>query len=428
MSNSNLLSILFIACWAVIAYTYIGFPLILAAIARRKGAQATLPVQDIPTQQLPRITLVVAAYNEAHVLQDKLANTWSLDYPADRLQILIGSDGSNDGTAEILRACNDPRLIPFLFEQRRGKISILNDLMQAVTTDIVIMSDANTLLAPDALRKLVRHFRNPEVGCVSGELALEQAGGVSGEGLYWKYENWIKSNEGRLGFLMGCNGGLFAIRRPLYQPLPTSTIVEDFVLTLRVLEQGYKVVFEPLARATEPACPSSKAEMVRKVRIGAGNWQAVGLTCGLLHPRHGVRAFAFWGHKVLRWLVPVFAAMGLVSSVGLVSSGVGQVLLGLQAVGMVAGVLAYHAGEQRRLPGLLRPVGYFCLMNYALGCGLVRFVFGTQKVTWERVGAVQPSLSPLGTLSLSGIETVGAVEAVRLPQVRSRQTVTGVTA
>jgi cellulose synthase/poly-beta-1,6-N-acetylglucosamine synthase-like glycosyltransferase len=417
--------LVFLGCWACIAYTYIGFPIILAALARRKRSTAIRPVADIPTRQLPRITMVVAAYNEALVLRDKLANTWALDYPTDRLQILIGSDGSSDGTAEILRTCDDPRLISFLFEQRRGKISILNDLMQAVTTDIVVLSDANTMLAPDALRKLVRHFRDPEVGCVSGELALEQAGGVSGEGLYWKYENWIKRNEGRLGFLMGCNGGLFAIRRPLYQRLPISTIVEDFVLTLRVLEQGYQVVFEPEARATEPACPSSKAEMVRKIRIGAGGWQALGLTSALLHPRHGVRAFAFWGHKVLRWMVPVFAAVALAANVALLQSAVGQMLLGLQLAGLGAGVLAYQSGPNRRLPGLLRPVGYFYLMNYALGCGLVRFLCGTQKVTWERGGAVQGAASPLGATSPVSTEPT---DPVRAPQAQSRRTTRGVTA
>ena len=137
--------------------------------------------------------------------------------------------------------------------------------MARTNADIVVMSDANTMFAPDAIRRLVRHFEEPSVGCVSGELLLEQNGGVSGEGLYWKYENWIKRNESRLGFLIGCNGGIYALRPELYDPLPSSTIVDDFVISMRVLEKGYQVVLDPTARAVEPPCPSAKAEMIRKM-------------------------------------------------------------------------------------------------------------------------------------------------------------------
>ncbi|HLV79474.1 MAG TPA: glycosyltransferase family 2 protein [Chthonomonadaceae bacterium] len=379
-----ILIVIFWTAWALILYTYALFPLLLAFCARLRGRPASQEAHPAADESLPRVTMVVAAYNEAGVLPAKLANTWQIDYPQDRFTLLVGSDGSADETPRILQACPDPRLRSHLFTQRRGKISVLNDLLKAVDTDIVVMSDANTMFAPDAVRKLVRHFENPRVGCVSGELSLEQDGGVSGEGLYWRYECWIKRNEGRLGFLIGCNGGIFALRRALYEPLPASTIVEDFVLTMRVIERGYLVRFEPEARATEPPCPSARAEMVRKVRIGAGGWQALGLTRALLHPRYGLCAFAFWGHKVLRWLVPLLLLMALAANAGLAGLALYRLLLALQVGGALIAAWAYPG---RRLPRWTRPISYFYLMNYALFCGFLRFLFGTQRVTWDRASS-----------------------------------------
>ena len=374
--------ITFGVCWILIAYTYVGFPLLLALLARRRGVLPVLPTRA--EADLPRVTMVVAAYNEAAVLPAKLANTWAIDYPAERFTLLIGSDGSADATPEILRGCKDTRLRAHCFPERRGKISVLNDLAARAGTDILIMSDANTLFAPDAVRLLVAPFADPAVGCVSGELVIEQEGGVSGEGIYWKYEGWIKRNESRLGFLIGCNGGIFALRRNLYDVLPASTIIEDFVLTLRVLEKGFQVQFEPKARGTEPACISAKAEMTRKIRIGAGGFQALGLTRPLLHPRFGAIAFAFWGHKVLRWLAPQFIVIALLANLALIRLPLFAAFLILQIGGAFIALRAYQARPGRETGRLARPIGYFYLMNYALLCGFFRFLFGTQRVTWDR--------------------------------------------
>lgn len=381
-----ILSALFWFSWCAIAYTYIIFPLLLALIARiargRRDAAVERHLPDPP--DLPRVAMVVAAYNEEGVIATKLENTWGLDYPADRFELLVGSDGSSDATAALLAHCKDPRLKAFAFSERRGKISVLNDLLQQVDADIVVMSDANTIFAPDAVKLLVQHFADPTVGCVSGELGLDNGGGVSGEGLYWRYEGWIKRNESRLGFLIGSNGGIFAIRRELYRPLPASTVVEDFVITMQVLEQGYNVRFEPAARAMEPACPSARAEMIRKIRIGAGGFQALGLTGQLLHPRYGLRAFAFWGHKVLRWLVPLFCVVALGANVGLLGVDLYRVLFLGQLAGAALAGWAYHATPAAAPPRWSRPVTYFYLMNYALLCGFLRFLLRTQRVTWDR--------------------------------------------
>lgn len=410
-------AVVFWTAFGLVAYSYCVFPVLLASIARllaRRRAVADR-AQGETASPLPRVTMVAAAYNEAGVLPAKLANTRAIDYPSDRFELLLGSDGSDDDTnvllsrfAEQSAANGDPLKSRFkLFRERRGKISVLNDLLAEVDSEIVVMSDANTMFAPDAVRKLVQHFADPKIGCVSGQLCLEQGGGVSGEGLYWKYENWIKINESRLGFLIGCNGGIFALRRELYEPLPPSTIVEDFVLTLRVLERGCQVVLEPAARAAEPACATAKAEMVRKIRIGAGGWQALGLNRALLHPRFGLRSFAFWGHKVLRWLAPCFLLLMLVANVLLARSPFYAALLALQVAGAAMAVVAYRAGEARPLPKWARPVSYFFLMHYALFCGLLRYVFGTQRVTWERA-----AMGPNRTTAAAGVvrETAPASE------------------
>jgi cellulose synthase/poly-beta-1,6-N-acetylglucosamine synthase-like glycosyltransferase len=377
--------LLFAAMWGLITFTYIVFPLFLALIVRLRCPQAgdEARSESVPTA-LPSVVMVVAAFNEAKVLDAKLSNTRRIDYPLDRFQALIGSDGSEDGTDEILRKGEDSRMKAILFPKRRGKISVLNDLKEQVEADIVVLSDANTMLAPDAVRKLVAHFQDPRIGCVSGDLSFEQEGGVSGEGLYWKYEKWIKQNESRLGFLIGCNGGIFAIRRELYEALPASTIIEDFVLSMRILEKGHRIVFEAGAHAVEPACPTARAEMVRKIRIGAGNWQALGLNRAVLHPRFGMRAVAFWGHKVLRWMVPLFFLLSLGACVALLSNRFFQAALALQLGGGLLAVCAYYPRIGERMPRITRPISYFYLMNYALLCGFFRYLFGTQRVTWER--------------------------------------------
>lgn len=407
-SLMNIATLLFWSAGAVVVYAYAIFPLLLAVLSRCFGEHAE-PEEGAPgPPPLPRVAMVVAAYNEARVLEAKLRNSWQIDYPADRFEILIGSDGSTDATGDILKGCGDSRLRAFLFPDRRGKISILNDLLAQVDADIVVMSDANTVFEPGAVRKMVRHFQDPRIGCVSGELVLEQEGGVSGEGIYWKYEGWIKRNESRLGFLIGCNGGIFALRRELYRDLPASTIVEDFVLSMSVLLQGYRVRFEPQARAVEPACASSGAEMVRKIRIGAGGWQALELTRPLLHPRHGLVAFAFWGHKVVRWLVPFCLALALISNACLLGSVLYDSLMALQASGLLIAAWVYLSPPHGPALKVFRPISYFYLMNYSLFCGFLRYVFKTQRVTWERANQADAML----VTDLPTLESTPAAPAI----------------
>lgn len=386
-----------IAVWAfwvacgLIVYTYAGYPLVITLLARLPIRRLKSVVRDLPDSLLPSAAMVVAAYNEGETIAQKLENTWQIDYPCDRFALYVGSDGSSDETNAILRSCSHPQLNRYLFTERRGKVSVVNDLVNEVDAEIVIMSDASTLFKPDAVRKLVAHFADPRVGCVTGELSIDQDGGASGEGLYLKFERWIKRSEGRLGCVIGCVGAIFAIRKSAYEALPPSTIVEDFVICLRALEKGFLARSEPHAQAVDPPCTTNRGEMSRKTRIGAGGFQALGLNRGLLHPRHGIKAFAFWGHKVLRWLAPCFLIVALLANIGLAFRPFYEVLLAAQVGAILIAALAYRAGPERPLPRWTRPISYFYLMHYALFCGFIRYLRREQKVTWERAATLSRS-------------------------------------
>lgn len=405
--------VLFCGAWVLILYTYLVFPVLLSLFARVFAHSRTEPIVDLSRAELPRVAVVIAAYNEEAVIAAKLDNCWQIDYPQDRFSVYIGSDGSHDQTPEILRRCENPLLHAVIFPQRRGKISVLNDLVVQIDTDILVMTDASTLFAPDAVQKLVRQFRDPRMGCVTGELSIETSGDVSGEGFYLKYERWIKRGEGALGCVIGCFGPIFAMRRSLYRPLPPSTIVEDLVFCLRVLEQGFLTSSEPQAHATDPACATMRGEMARKIRIGAGGFQTLGITWPLLMPQFGFCAFAYWGHKVLRWLVPLFFLVGFIANAILVLSPADSAILWVfraallfQVMGSLIAWTAYKLPSGRKMPRWTRPVSYFYLMNYGLFRGLLRFLFNTQKVTWERAEAAASPASlqtvlPLGTENLA---------------------------
>lgn len=375
---------LFWSSLCLIAYSYLVYPVILWIAGRlQQLVTAGTPAGDSTVSEWPRVTMLVAAHNEAAIIREKIANCLAIDYPADRFRVVIASDGSEDATNRLVAACPDPRIHLIAYPQRRGKIATLNATIPMLEDEIIVMSDANTMYAPDAVRALVPHFADERVGCVCGELVLvSQNDSGSGEGLYWKYETLLKRMESRLGFLLGATGGIFALRKSLFRPLPPTTIVEDFVTAMKILEGGRRVCYEPNARATETTAPTIREEMRRKTRLGAGGFQAIGLTAAMLNPFRGLPALGYWSHKVLRWLVPFFMLGALVSNVALMSEP-------LYALFLAAQLLAYGVGLQGLLPRpsdhrLVRPVRYFFLMNLALFIGFFRFLRGTQRVTWER--------------------------------------------
>ncbi len=296
----------------LIGYTYAGYPVVLLLLASAQQIRRDLSLvwgtdrrKRIDEPFLPAVSLVFAAYNEAAVIAGKMRNCSEIDYPAGKVEILVGCDGCSDDTAVLARQTVLPNATVCEYTGRSGKPAVLNRLVAAASGEIVVFSVANTMFEPEAIRALVRHFADRRVGCVCGELRLRKPeSGAQQEGLYWRYEGVLKFFESRLNMLVGANGGIFAIRCKLFEPLPAKAIVDDFVTAMEVRKKNYAVVFDWEAAGYETAASSVREEFVRRVRIGAGNFHALRMTWRLLLPTAGRIAFSYWSHKVLRWLVP----------------------------------------------------------------------------------------------------------------------------
>ena len=377
--------VLFWSSTLLLVHTYFLYPAMLVGMDRAARAMRSSRVPAAAAvRALPSVSLVVAAYNEVSCIADKLVNSIGFHYPADRLEIMIGSDGSTDGTNEAVLACADPR-VRLSAAPRGGKTTVLNRCIPNASGEIVVLSDANTMIEPEAVERLVRHFEDPRVGAVCGKLKLYNPTKQDyEESAYWAYESRIKLYEGRRGAVMGANGGLYAIRRSLYTPLPASTIVDDFVIPMRILQSGYKVVYEPTAVAREETTEDYAKEFGRRARIAAGNFQALRLVPRLLSPLAGFPAFAFWSHKVLRWFAPAFMLAALITNLFLLRSVFYQVTFALQVMFYV---LAY-LGKVNALPGSAKRVAsiayYFVTMNLAIAVGFWRFLRNSQRAAWDR--------------------------------------------
>jgi len=389
------------ACWlllALILYTYFGYALVVglaAALKRRlRPAAALAPFE-------PAVTLVVPAYNEADILDEKIANCLALDYPADKLRLLFITDGSTDHSAQVL--ARYPRIEHLHVAPRGGKSLAENRAIQHVSTDYVIFTDANTQLNAGAVRALVRHYQDARVGAVSGEKKIRPQATApgAGEGLYWKYESFLKRCDSDLYSLMGAAGELVSFRTALFAPLEADTILDDFVQSLRIVEQGYRVVYEPAAYASEDASASLPEEMERKIRICAGGWQAMTRLPRLLNPlRQPLVSFLYVSHRVLRWsLAPLALALLLPLSLGLLlgtsgplAGGYGLLLAGQLALYGAAWLGWRQAARTGHTAKLLVMPLFFSLMNAAVFLGFRRFVRRAQPAAWAKASRAQASV------------------------------------
>lgn len=382
--------------WAsvgLLLHTYVVYPLVLILIDGFRQAGENLrfisggPERRRNGEELlgPTASIVVAAYNEESCIGEKLVNCRELDYPEEKLEVLVGSDGSTDRTDQIVSSCPDPR-VKLSAAPRGGKVAVLNRCIPLAKSEIVVLTDANTMLDKAALKKLLRHFRDPEVGAVCGRLRLyNRMKREYEESAYWTYESLIKFYEGKHGAVLGANGGIYAIRKSLFTPLPPDTIVDDFVIPMRILQSGYKVVYDAEAVAFEETTEDYQKEAGRRARIAAGNFQSLRLLGGLLMPTAGFVSFAFWSHKLLRWVAPFLMALAVASNFALLHHTWAWLTLGLQAV-FYGLALAGAQGAFRQSP-LRRPASiayYFTSMNYALAVGFWRFVRNSQAAAWNR--------------------------------------------
>lgn len=382
---------------ACIVYTYAGYPLVLTLISaahqlRSDWRQVSRSgTRRIATQaELPHVAVLVAAFNEEQHIAERITNLLNQDYPAERLHIYIGSDASSDRTGDIVRSMAHPRLTFVDFTARRGKASVINDLAAMATQEILAFTDANTMFLPDAVQKLVRHFGRPDVACVCGELRLVKADADplktndNQDHIYWRYERLLKFFESRIGGLLGANGGVYALRRELYRAIPAETIVDDFWISMQVVEDGQRCVYDPEAVALETIPERISDEFRRRVRIGLGNYQAFKRFAKLLSPLRGTVAFTFFSHKVLRWLVPHCMLMAFVCNLLLVTQNFYAALMVGQLLFYGGAWYAWRRSLTGAAPKALRLPLFFVSMNLGLWMGFWRYITVGASGVWAR--------------------------------------------
>lgn len=382
-----------IAFWIsifLIFYTFFGYGILLYILIRIKRLLMPLKREKYVYDGLPDCTLIVAAYNEASFIEEKIANTLSLDYPAGKLQFIFVTDGSTDGTPELISKYAQIRLLHA--PERKGKISAVHRAIEQADTELIVFTDANTFLNKDALTLICRHYADPKVGAVAGEKRVmieDEADATAGEGFYWKYESKLKAWDSELYSVVGAAGELFSIRKELYEPVPADSVLDDFMISMRIAEKGFVIMYEPEAYAMETSSANITEELKRKIRIAAGGIQSVLWLSPLLNPfKYPLLSFQYISHRVLRWTItPILMIAVFIMNIYMVLSGTS----GFYSFLLIAQVLFYVSAylgkvmETRkiRVKILFIPY-YFCVMNYAILAGLIRFFFGTQSVIWEK--------------------------------------------
>lgn len=384
---------LFWLCMAIVIYTYLGYAVILwlAVCLKRLSGRRRVPSTLPPDSGLPEVTLIICAYNEEDVVDQKMTNCMKLDYPADKLHVMWVTDGSDDRTNERLAAW--PQATVAWQPERKGKTSALNRGIGLARTDIVVMTDANTCLNSQAIRETVRQFQDPTVGCVAGEkrVVARNSGqtAAKGEGLYWRYESTLKRWDSELYSAMGAAGELCAVRRKLYEPMPSDTLLDDFIMSMKLLGQGYRIAYTPDAYAMEYGSANLEEESKRKRRIAAGGLQSIWRLRGLMNPlKHPLVAFQFISHRVLRWSVAPFALLALVPlNVALVMMNAGWLYTAIWIL-QILFYLGAWTGLQLSMKGtrggIFFVAYYFLFMNLNVFRGISYLYSHKNSGNWEK--------------------------------------------
>jgi cellulose synthase/poly-beta-1,6-N-acetylglucosamine synthase-like glycosyltransferase len=373
-------------------YTYFGYALLIALLTigfKRKQTKRT----HTPESKLPEVCLFITAYNEYSILAEKIQNCRELDYPKQKLKIVFVTDGSNDGSPEFLATY--PEITVYHENERRGKINAMNRGMQFVKSPIVVFTDANTSLNPEAIKVIAYEFSDPKVGCVAGRKRVIPTGAESaaeaGEGLYWKFESWLKAKDAQFHSAVGAVGELFAIRTELFEPVEPDTILDDLIISFRIVEKGFRLAYVPGAVASEKASFNVREELKRKTRIAAGGIQTMLRTRKLLNPlRNGRLAFQYFSHKVTRWtfapwcfflLLPVNIVLALDEQP---EQWHFKVLLILQLTFYILGLFGYIF-EKSRIKNMISFIAYyFIAINMATIIGQFRYLKGKQSAAWDK--------------------------------------------
>ena len=387
------LKIIFWCCLLLVAYTYVGYAIVLYLLVVVKRAVKGRPVKAVlpADEQLPDVTLMICAYNEEDIVTEKMKNTRALSYPKGKLKVIWVTDGSTDSTNERLRAYDEVNVV--FSPERKGKTAALNHGIKSVDTPLVIMTDANTMLNRDCVLEVVRCFMDERVACVAGEKRVmarnDGDNAAEGEGMYWKYESTLKRLDGELYSAMGAAGELCAIRTSLYIPMPEDTLLDDFIMSMLLVGQGKRIAYAPDAYAMEYGSADLVEESKRKRRIAAGGLQSTWRLRALLNPfRQPVVAFQLLSHRVLRWTITPFALFALIPlNAVLVALGAGTVytvILILQAVFYAAALGGYLLARCGKKSKLLYVPYYFRFMNINVFRGIHYLLTHQSNGAWEK--------------------------------------------
>lgn len=381
-----ILEVIFWACTALILWTYIGYPLVL-----RFADSGESPDIDVPTEEMPHVDVIFAAYNEESVIREKIHSIFRSNYPGDRIHVYIGSDASTDQTDDIIRELQQeyPQLHLIRMPGRTGKSGIINHLVTETRSELILGTDANIFFTPEMIGEMVKHIKG-DVHLVGGNIIYRDArkeGIAPEEKLYLSFENKIKQRESNLwNAVMGVEGGCYLIRRDAFTVIPPLTFMEDFFLTLSVLRKGGKVRFESKAVCTEDISVDRLEEFKRKVRISLGNYQNLRRFKGMImRPLYPV-GFAFLSHKVLRWITPILLLVTLITSAVLANLHPMPLYFAAFAVQLALLMLFgidLILPERNSRSSLIRFVGHFYLMNFALLKGLIIYLQGVETNVWQ---------------------------------------------
>ena len=397
MNETLILEIIFWSALFMVFYTYLGYGIVLYALVKLKELFVK-PVKRVlpPDSDLPEVTLFITAFNEEDVVDEKMENSLALDYPADKLRIVWVTDGSNDGTNDRLQTHWNGKVTVYFQPKRQGKTAAMTRGMTLVRTPLVVFTDANTMVNSEAIREIVLAFQNPKVGCVAGEkrIAVQTKNGAAagGEGIYWKYESTLKALDFRLYSAVGAAGELFAVRRELFEPMEPDTLLDDFILSLRIVMQGHTIAYCANAYAVESGSADMREEEKRKVRIAAGGLQSIWRLRPLLNPfRYGTFCFQYISHWVLRWsLTPILLFLLLPLNTILIFTTSTPLLYAiiwlLQALFYLMGSWGYYLSMKHIKNKILFIPYYFLFMNVNVirGFNYLHKRTGNASGAWEK--------------------------------------------
>jgi len=369
----------------LIIYCYFGYPLLIGLAAKCSRYQTQRRTNE------PSVSIVLSIWNEEEVIKKKIENLCSLDYPQEKMEILIGSDGSTDRTEDIIKQFSDPRIQVFDSSVRRGKMFTINHLVEQAKNEIIVFTDARQIFERDAIKRLVSNFSDPNIGCVSGELIFSKREGGTAQGinLYWNYEKWIRRNESDMHSMLGATGAIYAIRRKLFTNIPAGIVLDDMFVPIKIIQKGFRAIFDPLAKATDEVSDSPIEEHRRKARTLFGNYQIFWIFRTMFNPLKSPIALQLFSHKLLRVLIPFFMIALFFINWSLFNDPFFAALFYLQIAFYTMAVIGGLARHQKY--GILKIVSkvcyvpyVFCLLNFSALAGFFRLIFGRQDILWAK--------------------------------------------